>query len=421
MSTTSPSVSDRRIFNLWLLLGGLFLAGVTLVAINAVLMVRLVRADFGDLCATARDAFEDGGPEALKLVLRGVSAGPKIRVHLLDGDGRDLATGEYRARPGLARTVPGFRAIVVQTNQYSCVADPPSGIPPMPLGPLSWVLPFVSLLCCSMGAYVSWRMRRIEAVIRHFGSGALTVRMKSESRDAIGRLATAFNHMAERIELLVDSQQRLCADMAHELRSPLTRLLLAVRGARRGTAGSLDQLEREAARIDDLVDQLLEVARTEVDPEGLDLELLDLESLLIEIADHCRIEALERGCDIELVTGSPGHVMADAELLRRAIENVLRNAIRHTEEGTRIELFGGGDQGQALISIRDWGPGVPEESLACIFRPFYRVDTARTPAYGGVGLGLSIAYRAVAVHGGVIVAENSAPGLRVVIRVPRRV
>jgi hypothetical protein len=104
MSTTSPSVSDRRIFNLWLLLGGLFLAGVTLVAINAVLMVRLVRADFGDLCATARDAFEDGGPEALKLVLRGVSAGPKIRVHLLDGDGRDLATGEYRARPGLART-----------------------------------------------------------------------------------------------------------------------------------------------------------------------------------------------------------------------------------------------------------------------------------------------------------------------------
>jgi len=414
-------VRVRRIFNLWLLLGGLFLAGTALVAINTAMIVRFVHADLADICATARDAFEHGGPEALKIMLRGVSAGPKLRVHLLGGNGRDLVTGEYHQRPELSKPAFGrsILAFVVETNQYTCVADPPSGVPSIPLGPLSWVLPFVSLLCCSVGAYVSWRMRRIEAVIRHFGSGALTVRMKSESRDAIGRLATAFNHMAERIESLVESQQRLCADMAHELRSPLARLLLALRSARYGKEGSLDQLEREAARINDLVAQLLEVARAEVDPEALDLEPLNLESLLTEIADHCRIEALERGCDIELVLESPGQLMADAELLRRAIENVLRNAIQHTLEGTCIQLFGGGDRKQVSIAVRDWGPGVPAEGLACIFRPFYRVDTARTRANGGVGLGLSIAHRAVAVHGGVVFAENCEPGLRVVIRIPR--
>ena len=144
-------------------------------------------------------------------------------------------------------------------------------------------------------------MRRIEAVVRHFGSGELAARMPSDSRDAIGRLARAFNQMAERIESLVASHQRLCADMAHELRSPLARLLLAIRNARREAAGSLDRAENEASRINDLVSQLLDVARAEVDPAALELERMELESLLTEITDHCRIEAAERRCEIELV------------------------------------------------------------------------------------------------------------------------
>jgi len=422
MSAKSRLGIVQRTFHLWLLLGGVFLASTLLVAINTALMVRSARGHFGNICAAAQDAFEHGGPEALSLLLRGVSAGPKVRVHLLDAHNRDLATGEYRPRPTVAKSPGGLGApaIVAETNQYSCVLEPPEGVPLMVLGPVTWVLLFVSLLCWSVGAYVTWRVRKIEVVIRHFGSGALTVRTASEAPDAIGRLATAFNEMAERIESLVESHQRLCADMAHELRSPLSRLLLAVRGARCGEAGSLDRLEGEAARINDLVAQLLDIARAEVDPDVLDLEPLDLESLLIEIADHCRVEAAERRCDIDLVFEAPGLVTADAELLRRAIENVLRNAIQHTPQNTRIRLFGGGGPEQATVSVRDWGPGVPDDVLACIFRPFYRVDTARARTTGGVGLGLSIAQRAIAVHGGTMFAENCAPGLQVVIRIPRR-
>jgi two-component system sensor histidine kinase CpxA len=415
----------RRAFNLWLLLGTFFCAGTGLVVLNTVLMLNFARDDLTNVCAAARSAYEEGGPYALRLFFRGIAAGRHIPVSILDEEGRDLATGQHKpAAPirhafGLPPAAP-LASVVTSSHRYSCVADPPTSLPPLPLGPMSWVLPFVSILCCSVGAYVSWRMRRIETVIRHFGSGALTVRVSSDSRDAIGRLARAFNQMAERIESLVASHQTLCADMAHELRSPLTRLVLAVRGARNGTAGSLNQLEREASRINDLADQLLEVARSEVDANSLELESLDLESMLTEIADHCRIEAEERGCEIELGLADPGHVNADAELLRRAIENVLRNAINHTPEGTRIKLIGSADHKAALISIRDWGPGVPDGALSNIFRPFYKVDPSRARNNGGVGLGLSIAQRAIAVHGGTIVAENSGPGLRVVIRIPRK-
>ncbi len=116
---------------------------------------------------------------------------------------------------------------------------------------------------------------------------------------------------------------------------------------------------------------------------------------------------------------APGYVTADGELLRRAIEKVLRNAIQHTQEGTRVQLFGGGGQHEAVIAVRDWEPGVPDQALAGIFQPFYRIDAAQGRSSGGVGLGLSIAQRAVAVHRGTIFAENCAPGLRVTIRIPR--
>ncbi len=415
----------RRGFSLWLLLGAFFCTGAGLVAINAVLMFEFGRAHLNELCAAARNAFEHGGAESLRLVLQGASTGPGVRVHLLDSSGQDLSTSQPRTGlTGTSKMLQGFAAsephrFVLKMAEYSCVVDPPSHPPSIPLGPMSWVLPFVSVLCCTVGMYVTWRMRKIEVVIRHFGSGELAARMAVSSGDAIGRLARAFNQMADRIESLVASHQRLCADMAHELRSPLARLLLALRDVRRGSNGALDMVEREVNRINDLAVQLLDVARAEVDPSGLELEVIDVESLLAEIADHCQIEALERGCEIELFCSQAGAIYGDAELLRRAIENVLRNAIRHAPEGTGIELCGVGDGEVARITVRDRGCGVPEQALKNIFKPFCRIDTVREPCPAGVGLGLSIAQRAIALHEGRIYAESCAPGLRIVMRIPR--
>jgi two-component system sensor histidine kinase CpxA len=415
----------RRIFSLWVLLALFLCASIGLVAVNAVLMFGLIRGHLSEVCSAAREAYEQGGPEPLSLVLRGAEIGPGVRVHLLDSTGLDLVTGQQLSAPiSGAQPYPlsgGAReaAVTVKSGDYSCVVEPPARRPAIPLGPMLWVLPFVSALCCTVGAYVTWRMRRIETVVKHFGSGELAVRMNPDSGDSIGRLARAFNQMAERIESLVSSHQRLCADLAHELRAPLTRLMLAIPAARRGASGALDRVETEASRVNDLVDELLEVARAEADPAALQLESLDLEMLLTEIADHCAIEALDRGCEIQLFLSQAGTLIGDGDLLGRAIENVIRNAVQHTPEGTRIDISSQGDDDFATIAIRDWGPGVPDSALAGIFRPFYRVDAGRGRTTGGVGLGLAIAQRAIAVHGGTIHANNCDPGLRVTIRLPR--
>ena len=416
----------HRIFSLWVLLALFLCASIGLVAVNAVLMFGLIRGHMSEVCSAARGSYEQGGPESLRLVLRGAEIGPGIRVHLLDSTGVDLVTGQHLSAPvSGARPYPlsgraSEAAVTVKSGTYSCVAEPPARPPAIPLGPMLWVLPFVSALCCTVGAYVTWRMRRIETVVKHFGSGELAVRMNPDSGDSIGRLARAFNLMADRIESLVSSHQRLCADLAHELRAPLTRLMLAIPAARRGASGALERIETEASRVNGLVDELLEVARAEADPTALQLEPLDLEMLLTEIADHCAIEALDRGCAIQLLLSQAGTLIGDVDLLRRAIENVIRNAMQHTPEGTRIEISSQGGDDFATIAIRDWGPGVPDSALAEIFRPFYRMDSGRGRTTGGVGLGLAIAQRAIAVHGGTIRANNCEPGLRVTIRLPRR-
>jgi two-component system sensor histidine kinase CpxA len=415
----------RRAPSLWLLLVLFLCCGTGLVAVNSILMFGRFRGHLTEVCAAAYDAYERGGPDSLRSVLEGSSLGPGLRIHLLDSAGRDLATGQVetglvlQAKSSLVPPYGANPALIVDSPVYSCMAERLASDPGIPFGPLAWVLPFISILCCTVGVYITWRMRKIEAALNHFAEGELAVRMVSDSGDSIGRLARAFNRMAERIESLVASHQRLCESMAHELRSPLTRLMMAIPRVRRGTTGALEQIEVEASRVNDLVEELLEVARAEVDPSALQLEPVNLQCLLAEIADRCEIEAKERNCEIQLTFSDPGSIIGDAELLRRAIENVLRNAVRHTGEGTRIHVYACGDADSAAISIRDWGPGVPIGALTEIFKPFYRVETARDRTAGGVGLGLAIAQRAIAVHRGTILADNSAPGLRVTIRLPR--
>jgi two-component system sensor histidine kinase CpxA len=181
----------------------------------------------------------------------------------------------------------------------------------------------------------------------------------------------------------------------------------------------LGQIELEASRLNDLVDQLLDVARAEVDPTALHPESIDMESFLSEVVDDCSIEARERGCELDLRFEGSGSVFGDPELLRRAVENPLRNAIRHSPKGSPVEVTCNGNTEFSVISIRDWGPGVPDAALDEIFKPFYRVESDRDRNTGGSGLGLAIAERVVALHRGSVKAENATPGLKVEIQLPR--
>jgi two-component system sensor histidine kinase CpxA len=156
----------------------------------------------------------------------------------------------------------------------------------------------------------------------------------------------------------------------------------------------------------------LQVTRAEGDPSSLRLEKVRLADLVRDIVETNRIEATARGCELKLAAPADLEIEGEPELLRRAVENVIRNAIRHAPEGTAVEVTVAGPS----VSVRDYGPGVPEEGLARIFDPFYRVENDRNRSSGGVGLGLAIARRAVELHKGRICARNMNPGLLVEIR-----
>ena len=235
-----------------------------------------------------------------------------------------------------------------------------------------------------------------------------------------GELSRAFDEMAERIEILLSAERRLLQDVSHELRSPLARLGFAVELAREDDERelALARVRKEADRMTSLVGELLQLTRIEGDPTAGTLQEVSLDQLLRNIASDCEVEAAARGCRLVLGSDQPIVVPGQPELLHRAVENTVRNAIRHTEEGTAVEIGLELKGDLATISVRDHGPGVPEPLLGDIFKPFFRVEDDRSRSSGGVGLGLAIARRAVEVHQGRISARNAQPGLAITIELP---
>ena len=202
-----------------------------------------------------------------------------------------------------------------------------------------------------------------------------------------------------------------------------TRLKLAVRLARTAPDQrvALDRVERDVNRITALVSEIVEITRMEGDPQYRRTERVHIARVLAEILDDCRVEAqLFRGSSIRVEGEVSCDVSGDEELVRRALENVLRNAIRYSPEQSPIDVTLAESASGVTIVIRDYGPGVPEECLSQIFEPFFRVEKSRDEQSGGVGLGLSIAKRAVRLHRGTIQAVNANPGLRVEVYFPVR-
>jgi two-component system, OmpR family, sensor histidine kinase CpxA len=246
------------------------------------------------------------------------------------------------------------------------------------------------------------------------------VRLNSLRKDEIGELSRSFDRMAERIGTLVTAERRLLQDVSHELRSPLARLSFAAELTRTAPdrTAAVARLKKEIDRLTDLVGTLVEVTRAEGDPSATRLEPLQLGELLRNVIEDCSVDATARGCHIGVNGESNLTLRGDRELLRRAVENVLRNAIRYTPRGSTVDVRLECAGQTARISVRDCGPGVPEELLPRIFQPFFRVDDSRDSSTGGVGLGLAIAYRAISVHHGRLWAQNVNPGLSVCIELP---
>jgi two-component system OmpR family sensor kinase len=228
--------------------------------------------------------------------------------------------------------------------------------------------------------------------------------------------------MAQQLQKLVASQRRLLHDVSHELRSPLARLQAAiglVRQDPRRLEASLERIEREVGRLDALVGEVLTLARLEGGTAAGTPEEVDFADLVANVAGDARFEAEASGRGVDLHAAEPVAIQGRAELLHRAVENVVRNAVKYTAPGSAVDvaLSVDGNPPRARLTVRDHGPGVPAPELEHIFEPFYR--SSGDAASKGFGLGLAIAQGAVLAHGGTIRADNAAGGgLSVEIQLP---
>lgn len=379
----------------------------------------------------AQQVYESGGADKLAVYLREVAAITGPQRYLTDSAGKDLVTGEDLSNM-LAMGPPKWPApwrmgsrLAVATrsadNRYRLItiADPPfsfrSLIPYYLL-----ILAAVALVCWALAVSIASPLRDLARGVDQFGRGELSVRLKSRRRDEIGELSRSFDRMADRISTLLTAERRLLQDVSHELRSPLARMSFAVELARRPDKRefAIERMKSEIERLTDLVSSLLEVTRSEVDPHTGKYETFPIAGLVHEVAEDCRIEADAHRCQLAVETRADPSVCGDRELLRRAFENIVRNAIRYAPDGSPVEIRLDATGPSAFASVRDYGEGVPEEYIDKLGQPFFRVDSSRNSSTGGVGLGLAIAQRAIRLHNGQFIVNNAHPGLEVSIELP---
>jgi len=285
------------------------------------------------------------------------------------------------------------------------------------------------IVCYFLAGYLTTPITRLRQATRKFANGDLDERVGpvlGKRKDEMADLAKDFDQMALQLQNLISSHKQLLRDASHELRSPLARLQVALGLARKRTADTidaeLDRIDHESERLNELIGKLLSVARLETGYTDMKKEEIRLDGLLEELADDAAYEARALNRDVAISDNVAAEIRGNRVLLHSALENVVRNAIRYTAEHTTVELsmqFDVDHPGFVKITVRDHGPGIPDEMLSRIFEPFVRVGEARDRESGGYGLGLAIASRAIKLHGGNISASNmSGNGASVEINLP---
>src|SRR5579864_613960 len=402
----------------------------------------------------AVNTLEERGDVELRKYLENLEATQHVRAYLFNERGEEVshrgapdwalrvaAGGPRMPRAGVVFPPPPVqrdsRASSDGKHRYTLVL----GLPPGPrvfFGPRGMPLPGLIIAIISSGLvcyFLSWYLTkpivRLRAATRQLAAGDLTARSgapASTRRDEVAGLMRDFDAMAERLETLLKAQSRLLNDISHELRSPLARLNVALGLARQRSSGEnadmLERIELEASRLNELISRILTLARLEDGEQRVPQTPVPLDELVVNVAEDAEFEAQARHCHVVTVIpeGDWG-VRGNASLLHSAVENVVRNAIRYTQERTTVEIELSNEAGaqgrEAVLRVSDCGPGVPADALGKLFEPFYRLDDARGRLTGGVGLGLAITERAVRFHGGRVVAQNRKEGgLRVELRLP---
>ncbi|MDJ0751148.1 MAG: ATP-binding protein [Woeseiaceae bacterium] len=280
----------------------------------------------------------------------------------------------------------------------------------------------VSLL---LARFIVLPVRRLRKAGQRVAAGDLSVRVSPSvggRTDDIALLAHDFDVMTERVEALLKSQQRLMRDVSHELRSPLARLqaLLSIsrQNADSESASQIDRMELEIERLDELIGEILTYTRLEA-AKRINRCPTDLVDLVQNIVDYASLEGHAAGKEIVLEGPARRLMNLDSGLIQRAVENVIRNAVKYTAPNTMVDVTIEEQSDSVRIVVDDHGFGVPEEAIDRIFEPFFRVDESRSAHSGSGGIGLAIAERSIRLHGGSIWARNrDAGGLRVVVEFP---
>ncbi|MDX8390975.1 MAG: ATP-binding protein [Mariprofundaceae bacterium] len=398
---------------------------------------------------TAADLYAEAGPAALRRWLHRSMRRQHFQGFLLAADGQNLLGRRLppQVRDRIREAVGSHKRLRLVQPPHLMVIEPVAArhgnyywaamtrIPPRAMRESQQyqllIRALVGLVAVLLVSGLLTRMlirpiRQLQRSAAHLGGGDMSARAADAVAgrgDELGELARSFNAMAEKLDALLNSHKQLLRDVSHELRSPLARLTVALELARNAAgdkaADELDRIAREAGQLNELIEEVLSLARFEQGVIRADKTAVNLNALLRDIVADADFEAETSGKSVVLNASSGCSLSGDRLWLGRALENVIRNAIRHTAAATTVEITMTCHSRQAEICVRDHGSGVDKAQLPHLFDAFFRVEEARERSKGGYGLGLAIARKAILSHGGDIIATNADDGgLCVLITLP---
>ena len=403
------------------------------------------RREMPVLAEVAAVRYQYRGANGLRQLLDGLSLEHRSRYWLVDSAGQELTGRPLPPRilqEALAAENNEGMYRSFEANVLAARATTPKGeflliaeLTPPPVGQrvpgdLLWTLKlgtiFSAIICLVIAHYLTKPIERLRDATHELARGNLDIRAGENlgrRKDEIADLVRDFDSMAGELRNQIQSERNLLSGVSHELRSPISRIRLALALARNAgddeRAEMLDRIEQDTIQLDSMLERILTVARLESGQQQPRFEPISLNDVVDDVLHDANFEAAATGATISYHCGGTVEVNGDAGLLRSAVENIVRNAIFYSGQGGQIEVKLEKSDSTAVISVRDNGPGVPEKALPLLFKPFYRVDDSRGTTTGGMGLGLAIVRNAVAAHGGSVSAKNILPhGLKVELRLP---